>query len=256
MTSLQKLTTLARLLSLRQQSRTELVNATRNYSVFNPTYVKPVFRPEEQEALDQEEELKALSLLPIKPAFTDDTSSEFYDKQVNKFINFLMREGKKETARKALENTFENIKRIQLEKYNKATDPAEKEKIELDPRAILRQAIENSTPVLELLKMKKGGQTYQVINDTFHIQFEKLADDALFCCIKVPVPLTEKRAQFLGMNWLIQAGKDKQMKVHLSEKLAHELIDAANNEGRVIKKKQELYRQCEANRSYAHFRWF
>ncbi|KAL7288654.1 hypothetical protein TKK_0017385 [Trichogramma kaykai] len=233
MTSLQKLTTLARLLSLRQQSRTELVNATRNYSVFNPTYVKPVFRPEEQEALDQEEELKALSLLPIKPAFTDDTSSEFYDKQVNKFINFLMREGKKETARKALENTFENIKRIQLEKYNKATDPAEKEKIELDPRAILRQAIENSTPVLELLKMKKGGQTYQV-----------------------PVPLTEKRAQFLGMNWLIQAGKDKQMKVHLSEKLAHELIDAANNEGRVIKKKQELYRQCEANRSYAHFRWF
>ncbi|XP_014220835.1 28S ribosomal protein S7, mitochondrial [Trichogramma pretiosum] len=233
MTSLQKLTTVARLLGLRQQSRAEVVNVTRNYSVFNPTYVKPVFRPEEQEALDQEEELKALSLLPIKPAFTDDTSSEFYDKQVSKFINFLMREGKKERARKALENTFENIKRIQLEKYNKATDPAEKEKIELDPRAILRQAIENSTPVLELLKMKKGGQTYQV-----------------------PVPLTEKRAQFLGMNWLIQAGKDKQMKVHLSEKLAHELIDAANNEGRVIKKKQELYRQCEANRSYAHFRWF
>lgn len=73
----------------------------------------------------------------------------------------MTREGKKERARNLLEKTFENIKRIQLEHYHKA-NPEEKENIELDPKTILHKAVQNSTPVLELLKMKRGGQTYQV----------------------------------------------------------------------------------------------
>lgn len=61
-----------------------------------------------------------------------------------------------------MEKTFENIKRIQLERYHKS-NPEEKENIELDPNVILHKAVENSSPVLELLKMKRGGQTYQVM---------------------------------------------------------------------------------------------
>ena len=74
-----------------------------------------------------------------------------------------MRKGDKALARRILQNTFEKIKRIQIERYHKAKDPEEQANIELDPKVILRKAIENSTPVLELMKMKKGSQTYQVI---------------------------------------------------------------------------------------------
>lgn len=59
----------------------------------------------------------------------------------------------------------------------------------------------------------------------------------------------------MSMKWLIEASKEKEKTVRFSEKLAYELIDAANNSGRVIKKKLELHKQCEANRAYAHYRW-
>lgn len=76
-------------------------------------------------------------------------------------MNYLTREGNKQRARDLFEKTFENIKRIQLERYHKSK-PEEQESIELDPKVIFHKAVENSTPVLELLKMKRGGQTYQV----------------------------------------------------------------------------------------------
>lgn len=57
------------------------------------------------------------------------------------------------------------------------------------------------------------------------------------------------------MNWLIEAAKEKHRKIHFPEKLAVELIDAANNTGHVVKQKQDLHKQCEANRAYAHYRW-
>lgn len=69
------------------------------------------------------------------------------------------------------------------------------------------------------------------------------------------MPISDKRSQFLSMKWLIEASKDKERTVHFPEKLAFELIDAASNKGRVVKKKQDLHRQCEANRAYAHYRW-
>lgn len=69
------------------------------------------------------------------------------------------------------------------------------------------------------------------------------------------MPITAKRAQFVSMNWLIQAGKDKDSTIRFHMQLAKELIDAANNTGKVIKKKQDLHKQCEANRAYAHYRW-
>ncbi|XP_058808765.1 small ribosomal subunit protein uS7m [Phymastichus coffea] len=204
----------------------------RNYSVFPPTYVKSIYDKNTQQELEASGELKEYSHLPIKPAFTNQTSSEFHDPLVNKLINYLTKEGNKDRARMLVERTFENIKRIQIEKYHKASTSEAKEQIELNPRIILQKAIENSTPVLELMKIKKGGQSYQV-----------------------PVPLTDKRANFLAINWLIAAGNEKEDTARFYDRFAYELIDASKNQGRVIRKKQELYRQCEANRSYAHFRW-
>ncbi|OXU28223.1 hypothetical protein TSAR_009634 [Trichomalopsis sarcophagae] len=210
--------------------RSKTINE-RLYSVFPSYYVQPVVNKDVIRDMEAAGETNEMAHLNIKPAFCSETSSEFYDPLVNKFINFLTKEGNKQRARELLEKTFEKIKRIQLERYHKS-NATEQEEIELDPKVILYKAVDNSTPVLELMKMNRGGQSYQV-----------------------PVPVTEKRARFLAMNWLINAGKEKDYKVKLPERLAYELIDAYNNQGRVIRKKQELYRQCEANRSYAHFRW-
>jgi len=102
----------------------------------------------------------------------------------------------------------------------------------LNPRKIFYDAVENCKPLLQLTPIKRGGVTYQV-----------------------PVPITEKRSQFLSMKWIIDAAREKERTVHFPEKLAWELIDAANNQGKVIKRKQDLHRQCEANRAYAHYRW-
>lgn len=60
---------------------------------------------------------------------------------------------------------------------------------------------------------------------------------------------------FLAIKWLLEAANDKERTVHFPEKFAWELLDAANNTGKVVKKKQDLHRQCEANRAYAHYRW-
>lgn len=80
--------------------------------------------------------------------------------------------------------------------------------------------------------IKRGGATYQV-----------------------PIPITENRAQFLAMKWLILESKEKERKIHFPEKFAGEVLDAFNNTGKVIKRKQDLHKQCEANRAYAHYRW-
>ncbi|XP_030562580.1 28S ribosomal protein S7, mitochondrial isoform X2 [Drosophila novamexicana] len=72
---------------------------------------------------------------------------------------------------------------------------------------------------------------------------------------QVPIPLTEKRSYFLAMKWLLDAAREKDRKVHLPDKLAWEILDAAHGQGRVIKKKDDLHRQCESNRAYAHYRW-
>ncbi|KAG8321425.1 28S ribosomal protein S7, mitochondrial [Homalodisca vitripennis] len=71
----------------------------------------------------------------------------------------------------------------------------------------------------------------------------------------VPIPITPNRSSFLAMNWLIEAGREKDRKIVWSQQMAHELINAADNKGRVVKRKQDLHKLCEANRAYAHYRW-
>lgn len=143
-----------------------------------------------------------------------------------------MRKGRKQLARNLVEKTFEKIKRIQLKKYYREADETARQKIVLDPRAIFRTAVTNCTPVLQLTPIKRGGATYQV-----------------------PVPVSNRRARFLAMNWLIEASQDTPKPIHFPETLATELLDAANNTGKIVKKKVDLHRQCEANRAYAHYRW-
>lgn len=204
----------------------------RAMSVYNPHFVEPVFRKEDQQVLKETGEVSKLAHVRIKAARNNETSSVFFDDRVRKFTNYIMKGGQKELARDLLTKCFENIKRIQLERYNLATTPEEKEKIETNPVKIFHEAVENCRPLLQLTPIKRGGQRYQV-----------------------PIPITEKRSYFMSMKWILEAAREKERKVHLPEKLAWELLDAAAYQGRVIKKKQDLHKQCEANRAYAHYRW-
>lgn len=200
-------------------------------SQYGPHFVEPVFKPTKQEELIETGEAQKFSHVPIKAARNNDTSSVFHDDILSQFTNYVMKGGQKRLAREIIEKGLENIKRIQLERYHLA-DPADKESIELNPLNIFRTAVENSRPLLQLTPIKRGGATYQV-----------------------PIPITDKRSYFVAMRWIVQSAREKEKAVHFPEKLAWELIDAYNNTGRVIKKKHDLHKQCEANRAYAHYRW-
>ncbi|CAH1645523.1 unnamed protein product [Spodoptera littoralis] len=208
---------------------------TREYSrptSFPDFFQNPIFRKEDQANLIESSELSKIAALPVKPPAVYETSSVYHDPLVNKVINHVMEKGNKQLARNLVEKAFENIKRSQIERYHLATTPEAKAKIELDPKKILHQAIANSKPLLQLQPIKRGGITYQV-----------------------PGPITEKRSLFLAIKWLLEATYEKERTVHFPKQFAWELLDAANNTGKVVKKKQDLHRQCEANRAYAHYRW-
>nr|CAG4638716.1 EOG090X0CZM [Cyclestheria hislopi] len=201
------------------------------YSVYPPYYREPITEQEELDKLTSKQGAEH-SFLPIKAAKNDQSTSIFYDPLTSHFINFVMKKGNKTLARSLVEQAFVKIKQIQLTKYNKAKNDEERAEIELDPVKILHKAVGNCTPLLQLNSIKRGGIVYQV-----------------------PVPVTESRARFMAFKWIITESREKERKVHFPEKLAHELLDAANNVGKVVKRKQDLHRQCEANRAYAHYRW-
>lgn len=201
-------------------------------SVYPKNYIEPIFKKEDQEALTKSGEHLKVAHIPIKAARNNDTVSVFHDEVISKFTNYIMKKGNKLLARDLLSKTFEQIKRIQLEKYNLSQNEEEKSKIQTNPNEILHQAIENCRPLLQLTPIKRGGVTYQV-----------------------PVPITINRANFMAMKWIIEAAKEKERTIHFPQKLAWELLDAASNQGRVVKRKNDLHRQCEANRAYAHYRW-
>lgn len=201
-------------------------------SMYSKDFIEPIVKKEEIQRLKDEDKYTELSHRKIKAAKTNLTSSSLQDPVITKFINYIMEGGQKELARGLLDRTFLNIKRTQLERYNLAKTDEEREAIELNPRILLHRAIENCRPLMTLINVKRGGTNY-----------------------KVPIPITEKKSYFLSMKWLIEAANDKAQTVHFPEKMAWEIMDAANNTGRVIKRKQDLHKECEANRAYAHYRW-
>ncbi|XP_046385226.1 28S ribosomal protein S7, mitochondrial [Ischnura elegans] len=200
------------------------------YSNYAPYFVDPVYKKHDLEELTESGEADKLKHVPIKAAKNEHTSSVYHDTLTRKLINYVLRKGKKDLARDLIEKTYENMKRIQLQKIN--GPEGDKLSIETNPVVILEKAVENCKPLLQLSPIKRGGVVYQV-----------------------PVPISAKRSEFLAFKWLVLAGKEKERTIHFPEKMAWELIDASENKGKVVKKKQDLHRQCEANRAYAHYRW-
>lgn len=134
---------------------------------------------------------------------------------VSKFINYVMREGQKNIARKIVYKAFDIIKT----------------KTQKDPVEIFDLAMQNATPLLEIKPKRVGGATYQV-----------------------PMEVRGERKVALAFRWIINAAKSKKGKP-MGEKLAEELIMASKNEGSAIKKKEDTHRMAEANRAFAHFAW-
>lgn len=139
----------------------------------------------------------------------------YNDVVVAKFINQVMERGKKTIARKIIYKAFDIIK----------------EKTQKEPLEIFGLALKNASPLLEVKPKRVGGATYQV-----------------------PTEVRGDRKITLAMRWIIQGAKSKKGKP-MREKLARELIDAANNTGWAIKKKTDTHRMAEANRAFAHFAW-
>ncbi len=135
---------------------------------------------------------------------------------VSKFVNKLMLGGKKSTAQAI---------------FYTAMDLAAKELKKENPLEIFEQAIKNTSPLLEVKSRRVGGANYQV-----------------------PYEVKGKRKEALSMRWLIGATRKSRGK-ETAEKLAKELIDAYNNTGEAVKKKEETHRVAEANRAFAHFAW-
>ncbi len=134
---------------------------------------------------------------------------------VSKFINQIMRKGKKTIARKIVYRAFDIIK----------------EKTKKDPLEVFEKALQNASPLLEVKSKRVGGATYQV-----------------------PREVRGDRRMTLAMRWIITAARSKKGRP-MREKLAEELILASNNEGTAIKKKEDTHRMAEANRAFAHFAW-
>ncbi|XP_073800252.1 small ribosomal subunit protein uS7m [Danio rerio] len=208
------------------------------WSRYNPYYLDPEPRKDapvsDSELSPEQKELQELKTVrPIKAALTGDTSSAFSDPLISKFINMMMYDGNKVLARGIMTQTLETIKRKQVEKYHKSP-AAKREEIECNPYAIFHQAMENCKPVIGLASIQKGGKFYQV-----------------------PVPLTDNRRRFMAMKWMItECRTNKQGRTLMYEKLSQELLAAFANEGNVIKRKHDLHKMAEANRAYAHYRWW
>ena len=134
---------------------------------------------------------------------------------VAKFINQIMRKGKKTIARKIVYSAFNIVK----------------EKTKKDPVEAFESALRNAAPMLEVKPKRVGGATYQV-----------------------PVEVKGERKMTLAMRWIILGAKSRKGKP-MREKLAAELIDANNNAGWAVKKKTDTHRMAEANRAFAHFAW-
>jgi len=140
---------------------------------------------------------------------------KFQDRLVAKFINDLMRQGKKSTAEQICYGAFSQVET----------------KLKDDPLKVFKKALDNVKPVVEVKSRRVGGATYQV-----------------------PVEVRQDRRVALGMRWIISYGKARGEKT-MMEKLAGEIMDAANNRGNAVKKREDTHKMAEANKAFAHYRW-
>jgi small subunit ribosomal protein S7 len=140
---------------------------------------------------------------------------KYGDRMVGRFTNVIMRDGKKSTAERIVYGAFAVIEK----------------KTRNDPLAMFRRALENIRPRVEVKSRRVGGATYQV-----------------------PIEVRPERANSLAMRWLSGYASSRSGK-SMHEKLADEIIDAANERGESVKKREETHRMAEANKAFSHYRW-
>lgn len=139
----------------------------------------------------------------------------YNSKLVTRLINNIMVDGKRGVAQKIVYSAFDIIR----------------EKTGKDPLEVFEQALENIMPLLEVKARRVGGATYQV-----------------------PMEVRPARRTTLGLRWLTAYARSRSERT-MAERLAGELMDAANNTGSAVKKREEVHKAAEANKAFAHFRW-
>jgi len=140
---------------------------------------------------------------------------KFGNEVVTKFMNSVMYEGKKSVAENIVYGAFDLIEG----------------KTKQNPLSVFQQALDNVMPSIEVRSRRVGGATYQV-----------------------PVEVRQDRRQALGIRWLITAARERNEKT-MTERLSAELLDASNNRGNAVKKREDTHRMAEANKAFAHYRW-
>ena len=135
-----------------------------------------------------------------------------------KFINMIMKDGKKSTAEKIVYDALDTL----IGKLGETQEKAPQ---------IFSDLLNNLKPVVEVKSRRVGGATYQI-----------------------PVEVRHERREALAMRWLIEAARGRSEK-NMKSKLANELLDASNNKGNAMKKKEDTHRMAEANKAFSHFRW-
>ena len=134
---------------------------------------------------------------------------------VTKLVNSVMLDGKKGVAQKVVYGAFDQIKA----------------KTDKEPTEVFAQAMENIMPSLEVKARRVGGATYQV-----------------------PIEVRPARRQTLALRWLVGYSRKRSEKT-MKERLANEILDACNNTGASVKKREDMHKNAEANKAFAHFRW-
>ena len=140
---------------------------------------------------------------------------KYHNRSVSRFTNMLMKDGKKSLAQRMLYRAFEMVE----------------ERTGADPVEVFEAAIRNATPHLEVKPRRVGGATYQV-----------------------PIEIRGDRRYSLAVRWLVQAAQSRAGKTMI-ERLAAEIVEAANSEGAAVRRKEESHRVADANKAFAHYRW-
>ncbi|MCV6826059.1 MULTISPECIES: 30S ribosomal protein S7 [Halocynthiibacter] len=141
--------------------------------------------------------------------------AKFGDRVLTKFMNNLMIDGKKSAAERIVYNAFDRVE----------------DKIKRAPVEVFHEALENIKPSLEVRSRRVGGATYQV-----------------------PVDVRPERREALAIRWLISSARNRNENT-MEERLAGELLDAVNNRGTAVKKREDTHKMAEANKAFSHYRW-
>jgi len=140
---------------------------------------------------------------------------KFRDEMVAKFVNMVMLSGKKSVAEKIVYNALDSVV----------------ERLKGEPVELLTKALDNVRPMVEVKSRRVGGATYQV-----------------------PVEVRADRRTALAMRWIVDAARGRNEK-SMDRRLAGEIVDAAENKGSAVKKREDVHRMAEANKAFAHYRW-